>query len=274
MAAISCPSGEYKILEIRAGDGSRPAPIDHLVHDSHRWLRKNADGRHDDVDFVFGFSERQIRFVLPCEKHVADAALHEGRGRSARAGIEHRHVLVQRGHELTRLRLVAAVLLPRVFPRGKIVPARAARCLRVRRDDLDARLHQIVPVLDALRVALAHEKHDRRRVWRAVVRQELDPARRDQPALRDGLDVVRERERHHVGLEPVDDRARLRARSGMRLADRDFLSARFRRPVLGERFVERAVQLACGIVGDVQERGLRLSGQRTTERQSEHEKGE
>ena len=58
----------------------------------------------------FASVERQIRFVLPGQQHVADAALHEGRRRAARAGVEHRHVLVERGDELSRLRVVAAGL--------------------------------------------------------------------------------------------------------------------------------------------------------------------
>ncbi len=91
------------------------------------------------------------------------------------------------------------------------------------------------------------------------------------PAFRDRLDVVGERERDDIGFEAVDHRARLSARARVRLAKRDFLSTGFRRPVFGERFVERAIQLSGGIVGDVQERGLRLSGQGTTEHQSRHE---
>ena len=66
-------------------------------------------------------------------------------------------------------------LMLRIRPRREIVPARAARGLRIRRDDRHARLGQIVPVLDVLRVALAHEEHDRRRVRRRVVRQALLP---------------------------------------------------------------------------------------------------
>ena len=104
--------------------------------------------------------------------------------------------------------------------------------------------------------------------------EELDPAWRDEPGLGDRLDVVGEGERHDVGFEAVDHRARLPARAGVRLAERDFLPTRLRRPVLGERLIECAVQLARRIVGDVQERGLRLSGQGTTERQSKHEQDE
>ena len=74
--------------------------------------------------------QRQIRLVLPGEQHVADAALHERRRRAARAGVEHRHVPVQRRDELPRLGVVAARLPLRVLPGRQVVPARAARRLR------------------------------------------------------------------------------------------------------------------------------------------------
>ena len=40
--------------------------------------------------------QREEGLVLPGDQHVADAALGEGGGRAARAGVEHRHVLVER----------------------------------------------------------------------------------------------------------------------------------------------------------------------------------
>ena len=118
-----------------------------------------------------------------------------------------------------RVGLVAARLLQRVAPGRQVVPARAARGLGVGRDHRDAGLHQVVPVLDALGVALAHQEHDGRGVGRAVVRQPLLPVRRQQPGLGDGVDVVGQRQRDHVGLQPVDDRARLLARAAVRLLD-------------------------------------------------------
>ena len=46
--------------------------------------------------------ERQEGLVLPGEQHVADAALGEGHGRAAGAGVEHRHVAEERGDEVAR----------------------------------------------------------------------------------------------------------------------------------------------------------------------------
>ena len=185
-------------------------------------------------------------------------ALHEGGGRAAGAGVEHRHVLVEpRDEVLGASGLVAARLAERPGPRREVVPARAARGLGVGRDHRDAGLGQVAPVLDALRVALAHQEHDGRGVGRAVVGQPLLPVGRKQPGLLgDLVDVVGQRQRHHVGLQAVDDRAGLLARAAVRLPDGDVL-ARLRLPVLGELLVEVLVELARRIVGDV-EQGHRL----------------
>ena len=57
-------------------------------------------GGIDDVELVGAeFVERQEGLVFPGEQHVADAALGEGRGRAARAGVEHRNVREELGDE-------------------------------------------------------------------------------------------------------------------------------------------------------------------------------
>jgi hypothetical protein len=114
------------------------------------------------------------------------------------------------------------------------VPASAARGLGVGRDHRDARLGQVVPVLDSLRVALADEKHDRRGVRGAVVGETLLPVRRQQLAVGgDRVDVAGERERQDVGLQAVDHAAGLLAGAAVGLLDVHVL-ARDRLPVLGE----------------------------------------
>ena len=75
--------------------------------------------------------------------------------------------------------------------------------------------------------------------------------------LGDGVDVVGERQRRDVGLEAVDDRARLLARSAVRLVDVDRLPGLLL-PLRRERLVDVLVQLARRIVGDVQQLHLRL----------------
>ena len=112
---------------------------------------------------------------------------------------------------------------------------------------------QVVPFLDALGVALAHHEHDGRRVGRGVARQLGLPVLGDLAAvLGDGVDVVGQGQRHHVGVETVDDRARLLARAAVRLIDLH-LVASLGLPILGEGRVEVVVQLARRVVGDVEQ---------------------
>jgi hypothetical protein len=90
---------------------------------------------------------------------------------------------------------------------------------------LDARLHQVVPVLDALGIALAHQEHDGRGVGRGVLRQALLPVGGDQLALvGDGVDVIGQRQGDDIGLQAVDHRAGLLARAAVRLLDLEGLA--------------------------------------------------
>ena len=133
-------------------------------------------GRGHDLELVRPqFLDRQEGLVLPGQQHVAHAALHEGVRGTAGAGVEHRHVLEQLGDELLGLGFVAALLLQGIAPGGQVVPARPAGGLGIGRDDRHARLDQVVPVLDPLGVALAHQEDDGRGVGGAVVRQSLLP---------------------------------------------------------------------------------------------------
>ena len=76
---------------------------------------------------------------------------------------------VEIGDEVLDLGFVAAELAVGPGPGREVVPARAARGLGVRRDDLDAVLDQVAPVIDALGVALADEEDDGRGIGRRVV---------------------------------------------------------------------------------------------------------
>ena len=210
--------------------------------------------RVHDLELVLAeLVDQQVGLVLPGHQHVTDAALAEGGRRAARARVEHRDVLVELAHELARRRLAAARLLQRVAPGREVGPARAARGLRVRRHHHGARLGQIVPVADRLGVPLAHDEHDRRRVGRAVVGQPLLPVLGDAPRLRrDGVDVVGQPQRHHVGVEAVDHRAGLLAGAAVRLADVHRLAGLLL-PLLPERRVDVLVELARRIVRDVEQ---------------------
>src|SRR6185312_4000538 len=144
-----------EILEVGFGDLAGALLVDVLVDDRDRRLSEDAQRGNDDLELVgTQLLDRQLGFILPGDEDVADAALDERRRRTASTRVEHRDVLVELGDKLLRL-VGAAILLVGVVPSSEIVPLRAARGLRIRRDDRDTFLSEIVPVLDALRIALA-----------------------------------------------------------------------------------------------------------------------
>ena len=82
--------------------------------------------------------------------------------------------------------------------------------------------------------------------------------------LGDGVNVVGQRERDHVGFEAVDDGLRLLAGAAVRLGN-DHVVAGLGLPIFGERGVVFLIQLARRVVGDVQEfdfLGVRRGGER------------
>ena len=252
-------------IEIGLGHLAGAALVDHLVDQRDRRLGQDREGGHDDLELVGAeLLQGQEGLVLPGDQHVADGALGEGGGRAARAGIEHRHVAVDRLDELARRRLVALGPVELVGPGGEIVPARAARRLGIGRHDRDAVLGEVGPVLDGLGISLAHHEHDGRGVGRGVVGQARLPVGRQALGLAgDGVDVAGQRQGDDVGFQPVDHRARLLARAAVRGADGDLLAGAGL-PLLGEGVVQRTIELARGIVRHVGEhdlgRGLRARG--------------
>ncbi len=66
--------------------------------------------------------------------------------------------------------------------------------------------------------------------------------------------VASESERHDIGVETVDNGARLLARAAVRLLDGHvFVGGRL--PVLGEGCVEFLIELAGRVIGDIEEFG-------------------
>ena len=188
-----------EIFEIRLGHGFGSTFLHDAIHNRHRRFSQDADRGCNEFELTFAeLFDRKNGFVLPGDQHVANATLHKGRRRAASAGIEHRHVLKERLEKIPRLSRIARAL-QLVAIGGEIVPARATGCLRVRGDNRNARLDEIVPVLDALGISLSHEEHDGGRVGCAVVRQPLLPVLRDQPPLlRQHIDIIREPERDDI----------------------------------------------------------------------------
>ena len=152
------------------------------------------------------------------------------------------------------IEIAAERALEREAPRGEVVPARAARRLRIRRDDLDARSpsrsgQSRMPFGLPLRT-----RNTIVDVYGELLfgnRDCHDAGRRRLTAL-DVVDVPRERERHDVRIEPVDDGARLAARAAVRHLHADALAG-VGEPLRDELLVELAIQLARRIVRHVQE---------------------
>ena len=69
------------------------------------------------------------------------------------------------------------------------------------------------------------------------------------------VDIVRQRQRGHVGVDPVDDRAGLLARPSVRLVDGDRVPCLLL-PIFCEGLVVFDVQLPRGIVADVEDRDV------------------
>ena len=107
--------------------------------------------------------------------------------------------------------------------RGHDVPARAARGERVRRDHLNARLEQVVPGLQLLRVAVTYYEDDDRACDHALVLV-LVPVLRHELLLDERRDVRLERECDDVGIETGYDGPALLARRAVGLGERDAVS--------------------------------------------------
>ncbi len=161
-------------------------------------------------------------------------------------------MLVKIAHIGLGLLGIAAGLLGRIVPGRQIGPARRAAGLGIGRDHRHTRLHQIVPVLDAFRIALAHQEHDGRGVRRGILRQAFLPRSGKQlGAPGDGVDIGGQRQGHHIGLQPVDHRTRLRARTAMAVAQGDLVAAL---GVLGGKALAQGlIQLAGGVIADIQQ---------------------
>ena len=245
-----------QVVEVGLGYLAGALAVNVGIHHAHRRFGKDRQRRGNDLEVVTAlFLQRQEGFVFPGQQHIADAVVDEGDGRATRSGVEYRNVLVQLGNELLGLRFAAVLLLGK-GPGGQQVPARAAGGFRVRRDHCYARLDQVIPVLDALRVALAHQEHDGRGIGRAGIRQALLPVLRDQLAeFVQLVDIPGQRQGHHVGAQTVDHRTGLLARAAMGLLDGyGFIALGL--PVLVEGCVEFTVQLTGRVIGHV-EQGLR-----------------
>ena len=148
----------------------------------------------------------------------------EGRRRAAGAGIHDRDVTVQVGHEGTGLDLIPPEMVKAPAPGGQEVPAGTAAALRVRRNDADPGLYQVIPVAYPFRVPLADQEDDGRRVRRRIVGEIALPAFMDETGSFDERYIVGQGQGHDISPAPFDDRPGLTARSAVGLDDADVLA--------------------------------------------------
>jgi hypothetical protein len=179
--------------------------------------------------------------------------LQEDAGGVAAAAREHRHVRVELLHELGGL-LVAAALGAHLAPGREVGHAAVAAGLGVHHHHLHAGLDEVVPVLDVLGVAVAHQEQHGRGGGRGAVGKLLAPVLGHHALVGEEVDVGGGVEGHHVGVQAVGHGARLRARTGVRLVHHHGLAGLLLG--LDEGGVDVLVELARDVVGHVEQRGL------------------
>ncbi|MNY05567.1 hypothetical protein D3C86_1382920 [compost metagenome] len=244
------------MLEVGFGDLLVALFLGILVNHRHRWFGENRQRRHDDVELVGAalFFQGQEGFVFPGQQYVALTVVDEGNGRAASAGVQHWHVLEQGLYVFLGLGFVAAIGFQAIGPGREEVPARTAGGFRVRRDHRDVILDQVAPVLDAFRVALAHQEHDGRGVRRAGVRQAFLPVGRQGFAeLGDFVDITGQGQGHDVGTQAIDHRPTLLARTAVGLLDFHGVTGVVLLPELDEFGVVVLIQLAGRVVRHVEQ---------------------
>ena len=154
--------------QVGLGERAGAPPVDHLVHHRHDRFGHDGERGHDDLQPVRPIwrtarlaSSSQAISTSPWLRWAKVMVL-------PRAPVSSTGTCLYSSGDIgLGLGLVAAVGLQRPAQGRQVVPARAARGLGVRRDDADAGLDQVGPVVDALRIALAHHEQDGRGVGHA-----------------------------------------------------------------------------------------------------------
>ena len=104
-----------------------------------------------------------------------------------------------------------------------------------------------------LRISFSHQQHNRGSVGRTVLWQALLPVGRKQArVVRNSVYVIGQAQSNNVGLQTIDDRTGLLARTAMGLLNRHSLP-RLRLPVSDESLVELLIQLPRRVVRHIQQ---------------------
>ena len=245
------PLGGVEEAQISLCHRPCPLPVDIRVNDRDRRIDADGTGRIDDLELPLRFLDLEVRFALERQMDVADPLLREGGGGGTGAGVEDRRAAVEPLHIAPRV-VDGAPGGEHRSPGGEEAVLAVAGGLRIGGDDRDVVAIEVLPVGDALGVALADDEHDDRVVGHRLVVEPRLPVGLDEPRLGDGLDVGPHRERDDVGIQSVDHRPGLAPGGRVRLLDRD-RGAMLRLIALGEGVIDLPVELARRVVRDVEE---------------------
>ena len=213
------PLGRIEEAQVGLGGMPRSLLVDVLVDDGDRRIDADRLLGIDDLELAAGLVHLEVGFAFERDVHVAETLLRKRRRGGAGARIEHGGALVELGDERLGI-LLGATAGHHGTPGGEKTVFSVAARLRVGRDDRNVALHEVRPVLDALRIPLADDEDDDGVIGHRLVVVAVLPIGSHEPRLCDGLDIGPNGERDDVGIEAVDHGARLAPRGGVRLLDR------------------------------------------------------
>ncbi|HMM70783.1 MAG TPA: hypothetical protein PKC22_00940, partial [Rhodocyclaceae bacterium] len=176
-------------IEIGLSFGGGILLPDRALDDGHRIVGDDAHRRMDGIDLArteLAVDRHDLRFEG--HQHVTDIALQEDAGRVTATARQHWHVLVKLADKFGRLG-VASALAANIAPGGEISHAAVAPGLRIDDDDLHTRPDEVIPVLDAFRVAVAHQEQHGRAGRRRIVGEFLAPVLGDHALVGEEVDV-------------------------------------------------------------------------------------
>lgn len=152
------------------------------------------------------------------------------------AAVGERHDVLEQPVDVRRRLRLATAVRGHASPGGQGVPASGTGRRGIGGDDLDARLHEVVPPLDVLRVALADAEHHDRGRHDALVGAVV-PGVVDQTGVHEPVDVGGDGQVDVVGLEAVDHGTALVAGGAVRGREAHVLALGGLLELLGDRLV-------------------------------------
>ena len=181
-----------------------------LVHHGDRPFNQNVGAGDLHRLRPFARLAGQDGFVFVVEQHIPLAALHEGVGGFAGILGQHIHILIDRGDEVFCFILTATGLGHR-SPKGCEVPAGPAGGLGISGDHIHIVVVEIIPALDFFGVSGPHEQDHGGIGDDRLVGEFPLPADVHQAFLLQLVNVCRQGQAHHIGLQAIDHGAGLAA---------------------------------------------------------------